>query len=168
MPKSGEMLSTMLVIATNAHHGQFDLGKKPYILHPLSVMNLINSDDEELLCIALGHDLFEDTKVTAQELIAKGISDRVIQGIIGVTKMPGQSYEEYQETVFETSDRMIVKHADLLHNSDMRRLKKRYDSNGNIIILDKDIERTIKYQKFYLEIEARLPAKLEEEAKSET
>ena len=46
--KKGEMLSKMLVLATNAHAGQFDRGGKPYILHPLAVLELANSDDEEI------------------------------------------------------------------------------------------------------------------------
>lgn len=66
--KKGEMLSKMLVIATNAHAGQFDKGGKPYILHCLAVMNLLDSSDEELLCIAVGHDVIEDTAITYQEL----------------------------------------------------------------------------------------------------
>ena len=32
--KKGEMLGTMLVIATNAHSGQFDRGGAPYISAP--------------------------------------------------------------------------------------------------------------------------------------
>jgi (p)ppGpp synthase/HD superfamily hydrolase len=31
----GEMLSKMLVIAVNAHQGQYDKAGAPYILHPL-------------------------------------------------------------------------------------------------------------------------------------
>jgi (p)ppGpp synthase/HD superfamily hydrolase len=57
----GEQLSRMLVLATNRHDGQFDKGGNPYILHPLKVMHYLKTDDEELMCIALGHDLVEDT-----------------------------------------------------------------------------------------------------------
>jgi hypothetical protein len=42
--KKGEMLGTMLVIATNAHAGQFDRGGAPYILHPLKVMHYLKSE----------------------------------------------------------------------------------------------------------------------------
>lgn len=66
--KKGEMLGTMLVIATNAHAGQFDRGGAPYILHPLKVMHYLKSDDEELMCMALGHDVIEDTPVTYKDL----------------------------------------------------------------------------------------------------
>jgi len=35
----GEMLSKMITLATTAHHGQYDKGGRPYILHPLTVMH---------------------------------------------------------------------------------------------------------------------------------
>ena len=143
------MLDAMLVIATNAHHGQFDKGGRPYILHPLRVMSFLKEDDEELQCIALGHDIIEDTKVTYRDLAEAGISVRVMDGIRALTKQPGQTYDEYKEGVFASTDAMKVKLCDLRHNTDIRRLKG---------ITDKDIERMAKYQKFYLEIQSRLVA----------
>ena len=145
--KKGEMLDKMLVIATNAHAGQFDRGGNPYILHPLRVMSYLNTDDEELMCTALGHDVIEDTKITYRDLRDAGISERVIAGIRALTKLPGQTYDEYKEGVFASVDAMRVKMADLRHNTDIRRLKG---------ISEKDIERMVKYQKFYLELQARL------------
>ena len=141
------MLDKMLVIATNAHSGQFDRGGNPYILHPLKVMHYLKTDDEELMCIALGHDVIEDTKVTYRDLRESGINERVIAGIRALTKLPGQTYDEYKEGVFANVDAMRVKMADLRHNTDIRRLKG---------ISEKDIERMVKYQKFYLELQARL------------
>lgn len=145
--KKGEMLDKMLVIATNAHHGQFDKGGCPYILHPLRVMSYLKEDDEELQCIALGHDVIEDTKVTYKDLRDAGISERVINGIWRLTKQPGQTYDEYKEGVFSSIDAMKVKLCDLRHNTDIRRLKG---------VTEKDIARIAKYQTFYLEIRARL------------
>ena len=145
--KKGEMLGKMLVIATNAHGGQFDRGGNPYILHPLKVMHYLKTDDEELMCIALGHDVIEDTDVTYQDLMDAGMSNRVIDGIKSLTKMPGQTYAEYKQAVFANNDAMIVKSADLRHNTDIRRLKG---------VTEKDIERTAKYHTFYLEIQSKL------------
>jgi len=141
------MLDKMLLIATNAHHGQFDKGGAPYILHPLKVMHYLKSDDEELMCMALGHDVIEDTNVTYKDLRDEGISDRVIDGIRAVTKQPGQTLEEYKAVVFANPDAMRVKMADLRHNSDIRRLKG---------VTEKDIARIAKYHLFYMEIQAKL------------
>lgn len=147
--KKGQMLGAMLVLATNAHAGQFDKGGNPYILHPLKVMHYLKSSDEELMCIALGHDVVEDTRTTWADLEAAGMSARVVAGIRALTKMPGQSYAEYKEAVFANPDAMRVKLADLRHNTDIRRLKG---------VTEKDIERMAKYQRFFLEIQARLEA----------
>jgi (p)ppGpp synthase/HD superfamily hydrolase len=147
--KKGHMLATMLVIVTNAHDGQFDKGGAPYILHPLKVMHYLKTDDEELMCIALGHDVIEDTKVTYKDLRDAGISERVILGIRAMTKQPGQTLEEYKEQIFASPDAMKVKMADLRHNSDIRRLKG---------VTEKDIARMAKYHAFYLEIKAKTEA----------
>ena len=145
--KKGEMLGKMLVIATNAHAGQFDRGGKPYILHPLKVMHYLKTDDEDLMCIALGHDVIEDTDVTYKDLRDAGMSERVIEGIRGMTKLPGQTYEEYKQQVFSNRDSMLVKTSDLRHNTDIRRLKG---------VTEKDFARMAKYHQFYLEIQAKL------------
>lgn len=136
-------LAVMIRIASVSHFGQYDLAGRPYILHPLKVMHYLKSDDDELNCIAVGHDLFEDTKVTAEMLRLEGISERVISGIFSVTKLPGESWEEYKAKVKVNEDGRKVKLADLRHNSDIRRLKG---------IDEKDIARIKKYHEFYLEL----------------
>lgn len=145
--RKGEMLAKMLVIVTNAHAGQFDKGGNPYILHPLKVMHYTKSLDEEIQCIALGHDVIEDTSVTYKDLREAGISDRVISGIKALTKLPGQTLDEYKEGVFANPDAMIVKMADLRHNTDIRRLKG---------VTEKDIARMAKYHTFYIELKSRI------------
>ena len=145
--KKGEMLGNMLVLATNAHSGQFDKGGAPYILHPLRVMSYLKTDDEELQCIAIGHDVIEDTNTTYADLRAAGMTDRVIEGIRALTKIPGQTYEEYKAGVMKSTDAMRVKLCDLRHNTDIRRLKG---------VTEKDNARIAKYHQFYQEIIEKL------------
>jgi len=145
--KKGEMLNKMLVLATNAHAGQFDKGGSPYILHPLRVMSFLKEDDEELRCIALGHDVVEDTDTTYADLRAAGMSDRVIAGIEALTKRRGETYDEYKARVFANVDAMRVKICDLRHNTDIRRLKG---------VTEKDIARIAKYHTFYVELREKL------------
>jgi (p)ppGpp synthase/HD superfamily hydrolase len=145
--KKGELLGKVLVLATNAHAGQFDRGGKPYILHPLKVMHYLKSDDEELMCVALLHDVVEDTKTTWADLKEIGCTDRVLDAVSALTKMPGQSYDDYKEEVFSNEDAMRVKMADLRHNTDIRRLKG---------VTQKDLDRLAKYNQFYLELQAKL------------
>lgn len=139
----GEMLNAMILMAVNGHYNQFDKSGQPYILHPLKVMHYLKTTDEELQCIAIGHDLVEDTTITYQDLRGAGISERVIAGIKALTKEHGETYEEYKEKVKANSDAIKVKLADLRHNSDIRRLKG---------VTEKDIKRVIKYHSFYLEL----------------
>ena len=145
--RKGEMVEKMLIIMVNAHAGQFDKGGAPYALHPLKVMHYTKSQDEEIQCIALGHDVIEDTNVTYKDLRDAGISERVISGIAALTKQRGETLDEYKEKVFANRDAMIVKSADLRHNSDIRRLKG---------VTDKDVERIAKYMKFFSEIQSNL------------
>lgn len=139
--KLGQMLSTMLVLATTKHDGQYDKGGKPYILHPLRVMYCLKSEDEELNCIALGHDLVEDTDVTYSQLRAMGFSERVISGIKALTKVPGEDQQEVMARIVSNSDAIKVKLQDLRHNSDIRRLKG---------VTAKDVSRIQKYHTMYL------------------
>ena len=138
-----KMLETMIHIATNAHSRQFDKGGNPYILHPLHVMHKVRHTDEATMCIAVGHDLFEDTYVTPEMLRANGISERVIEGIQALTKVEGESYEDYKAKVKANPDAVNVKMEDLRHNSDLRRLKD---------VTPKDVERVARYMQFYKEL----------------
>lgn len=137
------MVSTMLMLATQKHDGQFDKGGNPYILHPLKVAHKLRTDDQELFCIAIGHDLIEDTDTTYQELKELGMSDRVIEGIKALTKVPGETFEEYKNKVKSNKDAIQVKMQDLLHNSDLRRLKG---------VTEKDVRRVEKYMNFFAEL----------------
>ena len=141
--RKGEMLNKMLVLTTNRHAGQFDRGGNTYILHPLKVMYYLKSNDEELQCIALAHDLIEDTDTTFAELREMGFTERIINGIKSLTKMPGESYDDYKLRVKENPDAVKVKLCDLRHNTDVRRLKG---------VTEKDLARMEKYHRFYTEL----------------
>jgi hypothetical protein len=71
----------------------------------------------------------------------------VIAGVRALTKVPGETLDEYKAQVFANPDAMRVKKCDLRHNSDIRRLKG---------VTEKDIRRMARYHEFYLEICERL------------
>ena len=141
--RKGEMLEKMLVLMVNSHSGQFDRGGHPYSLHPLKVMYLLKSDDEELQCIALAHDIVEDTDVTYAQLREMGFSERIIAGVDALTKRRGETYDEYKIRVKSNADAVKVKMCDLRHNCDVRRLKG---------VTQKDLDRMEKYHRFWLEL----------------
>ena len=143
----GQMLNNMISLAVEAHNNQFDKGGMPYILHPLKVMHYLKTDDEELQCIAIGHDIIEDTYVTALMLEKKGFTPRVISGINALTKIKNEALEDYMVRICDNTDAMRVKLCDLRHNSDIRRLKG---------VTEKDMARLAKYAQMYTLIEASL------------
>jgi hypothetical protein len=99
------------------------------------------------MCIALGHDLLEDTQVTTSFLKETGMSDRVVSAILALTKKKGRTIEQYKAGIFANEDAMRVKLCDLRHNSDIRRLKG---------VTQKDLDRLAEYAIFYKEIEHEL------------
>jgi (p)ppGpp synthase/HD superfamily hydrolase len=140
------VLGKMLAVASVGHMTQKDKGGKPYFLHCMRVMQGLKTTDEELMCIALGHDLIEDTVISAEVLKYDGFSNRIINGILALTKVEGESYEQYKAKVMQNPDAILVKMQDLKDNSDITRLKG---------VTEKDIKRTIRYYNFYLELEAK-------------
>lgn len=143
MNKQAVQLSKAITLASNGHQDQYDKGGSPYILHPLKVMYKLKTDDFELMQVAIMHDLIEDTKTTFQDLKDEGFSDRVIDAVKLLTKIPGQTQEEYEEGICANYDAIRVKMEDVRHNMDARRLKG---------LTDKDFERMQKYQKLYVRL----------------
>ena len=142
--KKGELLNKMLILVVNSHANQFDKGGNPYILHPLAVMYDLHTDDEELQCIALGHDVVEDCGVTYSQLRELGFTDRIIDGIRCLTKVPGETYDEYKAKVKSNADSVEVKKRDLKHNTQIDRLKG---------VTAKDMARMERYFRFYIELQ---------------
>lgn len=140
-----KMLDLAITTAVEGHAGQFDKGGNPYILHPLAVMHLVESAESEVRQMCVMHDLVEDNKnFTYARLRELGFSERVIAGIRALTKVPGESYDEYLARVSENRDAVLVKLADLTHNTDIRRLKG---------ATEKDIQRTAKYYASFLHLQ---------------
>jgi (p)ppGpp synthase/HD superfamily hydrolase len=135
-------LGTAIAIAAQAFKGKVDKGGKPYILHCLHVMNKMKyENDEELMIIAVLHDLVEDTPYTFTDLEIMGFSTRVINNLVLLTHKKGVSYEDYIFQIKSNSECAVkVKLQDLRHNSDITRMKG---------LRDKDFKRIEKYHKAY-------------------
>ncbi len=145
-----ELLALAIHIAVNAHHGQYDKGGSPYILHPLYVMGQMRKyNDLELEMIAVLHDVVEDTKVTFQDLVAAGFSTRVIEGVDAVTKRKGETILESAVRTKTNEAGRLVKMEDIKHNSQLDRMKY-------VEITHKDINRTVKYQLTYMFLSSKI------------
>lgn len=60
-----------LHFAIKAHAGMFRKGGAPYIVHPLEVAVIASTmtQDEDVLCAAVLHDVVEDTPATLQDIV---------------------------------------------------------------------------------------------------
>lgn len=138
-----KLLSKMLLLAAQRHGSQYDKGGQPYILHPIRVMQSLNSDDEELNCMAIGHDLVEDTSTSYEELLAMGFTERIVAGICALTNVHGETYEQIIARISANKDAVLVKLCDLRDNSDIRRLKG---------VEEKDNRRMAKYHRMFQDL----------------
>lgn len=116
-----EYLELAIRLAVNLHAGQFDKAGKPYILHPLRVMNAVNTIEEKIVGVL--HDTVEDTDLTLDELLnTYKFPDNIVKSVGFITKEKGTSYKEYILNIKEDELARVVKLADIRDNSDIFRL----------------------------------------------
>lgn len=119
------MLATAYRLAATEFENIKDKSGEPYFTHCLNVMNNLNSQDEELRCIAILHDIVEDTTITFHDLKTMGFSDRVIDALKLLTHDKDVPYDDYiYDIAFSgNEDARRVKLADLTDNLSVTRLK---------------------------------------------
>lgn len=115
-----EMTKKALIICFNAHLNQVDKTGLPYVFHPFHLAEQM--DDEDSVCLALLHDVVEDTSVTFKDLINLGFNDNVISALKLLTHNDDTPYMEYVAKIKTNPLARKVKLADLKHNSDLSRL----------------------------------------------
>lgn len=115
------MYNKALAIATEAHKGQVDKVGASYILHPIRVAARCTTEDEKV--VALLHDTLEDTTITAEQLLADGFPSHIVEAIKSVTRLDGETYEQFVERCSKNPIGRIVKIHDLQDNMDVTRLE---------------------------------------------
>ena len=105
-------------IAYRAHHGQLDYNGVPYIFHPIHLAE--SMDDEFSCCVALLHDVVEDTDVTLEELKTIFPAE-VTDAVALMTHNDSTDYFDYVRAIKANPIAKKVKLADLAHNSDQTR-----------------------------------------------
>lgn len=126
-------LEIAIDLATKWHEGQ-RYGKLPYIKHLMdvdrwvvernaSVKSITEPYSKEagdridcLRAIAFMHDLKEDTDCTDEEILMSGIMPRVLGAVWVLTKVEGQSYRDYIESVIQHPLAREVKICDTMAN----------------------------------------------------
>jgi (p)ppGpp synthase/HD superfamily hydrolase len=113
------LLEKALRLAVEAHWGQKDRARQPYILHPLRVMCRMETEEERI--VAVLHDVVEDTRVTLDNLREQGFPESIVQAVDCLTKRQGEPYEAQIERAKANPVARRVKIADLEDNIERSR-----------------------------------------------
>jgi len=141
------ILAKAIQFASDKHADQTDKGGHAYILHPLRMMMRLRTSDDELMAVAVLHDVVEDCGVSFDDLRAFGMTERVISGVRALTRQNGETYDQFIERLAGNRDALLVKREDLRDNSDLTRLKG---------VTEKDVARMQKYMRAFKRFEALL------------
>ena len=104
-------LQRALEIAVKAHKGQLQKNGLPFMLHPLTLLQ--NVDSVEAKIAAVLHDVVEDTAWELVDLEREGFSAAVLAALELLTHREGVSYEDYTEKIYTNGLATEVKLADL-------------------------------------------------------
>jgi len=139
------LLDKAIEIARLAHQDQIDKASKPYIEHPLRVMNNLTTVEEKIVGVL--HDTIEDSKLTLDDLTSFGFSCEIITALKAITKVEGEDSEVYIQRVMCNPLALSVKIADMTDNMDMTRL---------VSPTERDYQRLQKYQSIFPRLEEAL------------
>ena len=129
-------------IARAAHEGQVDKAGKPYIEHPMRVMNMGKSMEEKIAGVL--HDVVEDSEWTFEMLEKEGIPKDVMDALRCVTKLSeDEDYDHFIARVKTNPLAVKVKLNDLKDNMDITRLEE---------VTEKDLARLNKYIRAYRQL----------------
>ena len=136
------ILDRAKAIATSAHEGQVDKAGKPYIEHPMRVMNMGKTVEEKIAGVL--HDVVEDSDWTFEMLEKEGIPKDVLDALRCVTKLSeDEDYDHFIERVKTNPLAVKVKINDLKDNMDITRLGE---------VTEKDLARLNKYIRAYRQL----------------
>ena len=145
-----DLTKKAMKIAYNKHAGQYDKGGMPYVFHPYHLAEQMG-DDEYAICVALLHDVVEDTHTSFSYLKTYGFPDEIIDALKCLTHDDRDEYlGAYIEKIKNNPLARKVKLADLKHNSDPTRLKPAKDAEAET----NRAERMEKYAKAIAFLEA--------------
>jgi len=133
------------LIASNALYRQRLRDGSDYMSHSITVAFMETSSPTKHI-IGILHDVVEDSDWTLDDLRLVGFSERIVQGVDGVTKRDGEMYFDFVERCgLSGEDAIDVKIKDLTHNSDQSR-------TPTIVWNEKQMAKMAAYNvsKFYL------------------
>ncbi|MBW5480691.1 HD domain-containing protein [Streptomyces bambusae] len=111
-------------LARAAHEGQTDKAGRPYAEHLAAVAEGVRArgGTSDQQAAAWLHDAVEDGALSRAWLDSAALPQPVKDMVLAVTKRPGEPVEEYTARILAVPGALLVKEADLAHNSDPARL----------------------------------------------
>ena len=125
-----------LKLCFEAHKEQTDKSGMPYVFHPFHLAEQMT--DEATTVVALLHDVVEDTELTFEDIEKQGFGEEIISALKLLTHNDDTPYMDYVTKIKNNKIAIVVKLADLKHNSDLTRLD---------IVDEKALKRKEKYEK---------------------
>jgi guanosine-3',5'-bis(diphosphate) 3'-pyrophosphohydrolase len=123
-----DIIRRAYAFAVEAHEGQYRRSGEPYVMHALSVAEILASLRLDPVTVAAGllHDVPEDTKHTLEE-VRQAFGDEIANLVDGVTKLGRIQWKSREERQAENLRKMflamardirivLIKLADRLHN----------------------------------------------------
>lgn len=148
-----EIVARAETIARIAHTGQKYAGEDFFDNHLVPVRELLKLSGYGLDYQAAGllHDVIEDTEETAESLLAKGIPRHVVEAVVAVSKIDGQTHEEYLEGIMRNPLAVAVKFCDSTYNLSTTLARP------HILKPEKFLEWSTEYQRNRKELRDHLP-----------
>lgn len=109
-----------VMIAAEAHLGQFDKAGAPYVDHPLRLRTQAESETDQI--VAVLHDVVEDSPWTLDELRREGFSEEILRALDALTRRDGETYDAFIDRVADHPMAKRVKRLDLQDNLDPARI----------------------------------------------
>lgn len=127
--KKVEIIEKAYKFAREAHKGVRRRSGEPYIMHPITVAQIVSQEiglGSTSICAALLHDVVEDTEYTTEDIEAM-FGKKIAQIVDGLTKISGGIFgahasaqaENFRKLLLTMSDDIrviLIKMADRLHN----------------------------------------------------
>ena len=109
-----DQLDEAIYLAAKYHKGQVDKQQVNYILHPISIMMMVDTLEEKI--VAMLHDTLEDTALTSEDLRHAGFGEDIIEAVLYLTRDREVTYMDYIRKLKECELARKVKLADLKNN----------------------------------------------------
>ena len=132
-----ELIYKAKKLAFEYHKFQRDRAGKPYLEHLKTVADGLSIKEEDYICVAWLHDIVEDHSYPIEKIRSE-FGNEIASAVSAISKIKGESYQDYLNRVKSNNIARIVKLSDLAHNMQLSRLPK---------VTSKDLQRVEKYKK---------------------